>query len=313
MKQILGGVAAPLGFTAAGIHCGVKANSAPKKDLALILSDSPCEAAAVFTRNQVKAAPVYLSMDHLKKGVIRGAVVNSGNANACAPQGPENALRMAEAAGKATGLSAENFFVASTGVIGVTINIDVIEEGIPQVAAALSKDGSKDASAAILTTDLVEKEIAVSVELGGKTVSIGAIAKGSGMIHPNMGTMLAFVTTDCVIDAALLQSTLQTIVDKTFNRVTVDGDTSTNDSCFVMANGQAGNAPLVEGTADYQTFYDALYTVMEYGAKMIAGDGEGATHLVTCTVEGVENEDKAELMSKSVVGSPLVKTAMYGI
>jgi len=313
MKYISGGVAAPQGFTAAGFHCGVKEGSPEeKKDLALILSDCDCVAAAVYTKNQVKAAPIYVSMEYLKDGHARGIVANSGNANACAPQGLENAKRMAAAAAKACGLSPEDFAVASTGVIGVDLNIAVIEAGIPQAAAVLAKDGSAAAANAILTTDLVEKEIAVSIELGGKTVSIGAIAKGSGMIHPNMGTMLCFATTDCAIDGALLQKTLAKIVTKTFNRITVDGDSSTNDTCFVLANGLAGNVPLQEGSAEYQCFYDALYTVFEYEAKKVAGDGEGASHLVTCTVEGVLTEDKAEMMAKSVVGSSLVKAAMFG-
>lgn len=313
MKYVNGGVAAPLGFTAAGYHCGVKAESPPaKRDLALILSDCDCVAAAVYTKNQVKAAPIYVSMEHLADGHARGIVANSGNANACAPNGMAHAKAMAVAAAQATGLSPEDFAVASTGVIGVELNIGVIEEGIPHVAAALSKDGSAHASNAILTTDLVEKELAVSVDLGGKTVTIGAIAKGSGMIHPNMGTMLCFTTTDCVIDQALLQKTLTKIVNKTFNRITVDGDSSTNDTCFVLANGKAGNEPLVEGSAEYETFYEALHTVFEYEAKQIAADGEGATHLVTCTVEHAESEEKAELMAKSVVGSSLVKAAMFG-
>ena len=324
MKYIPGGVAAPLGFTASGLHCGVKESAAPdgndpagascdlKKDLALILSDCDCAVAAVYTRNQVKAAPIYVCQEHLADGHARGAVVNSGNANACAPLGMENARRMAAAAAAATGLNASDFAVASTGVIGVTLNIDAIEKGIPLAAKALSKEGSKDASAAILTTDLAEKEIAVSVELSGKTVTIGAICKGSGMIHPNMGTMLSFCTTDCAIDAALLRKTLSKIVNKTFNRITVDGDTSTNDSSFVFANGKAGNAPLQEGSADYAIFYDALYAVFEYGAKKIARDGEGATKLITCTVESAASEEQAEAVAKSVVASSLVKTAMYG-
>lgn len=324
MNYISGGVAAPMGFTAAGVYCGVKqkpvpdgndspiVTDEPKKDLALIFSECDCVTAAVYTKNQVKAAPIYVSQKHLNNGHARGIVANSGNANACAPQGMENALRMATAAAKATGLAAEDFAVASTGVIGVTLNIEAIEKGIPAASAALSKNGSHDASNAILTTDTVEKEIAVSIELGGKTVTIGAIAKGSGMIHPNMGTMLCFTTTDCVIDGALLQKTLSKIVTKTFNRITVDGDSSTNDTCFVLANGMAGNAPLQEGTPDYETFYDALYTVFEYEAKKIAGDGEGASRLITCTVENAETEEKAELMAKAVVGSSLVKAAMFG-
>jgi glutamate N-acetyltransferase/amino-acid N-acetyltransferase len=324
MNYISGGVAAPIGFTAAGVYCGVKkkgvpdGNDAPiemaaqKKDLALIVSERDCAAAAVYTKNQVKAAPIYVSQQHLANGCARGIVANSGNANACAPQGMENALKMANMAAKVTGLKPEDFAVASTGVIGVTLNVAAIEAGLPVAANTLSKDGSHNASNAILTTDTAEKEIAVSIELGGKTVTIGAIAKGSGMIHPNMGTMLCFTTTDCAIDAPLLQKTLSKIVTKTFNRITVDGDSSTNDTCFVLANGMAGNPPLQEGTKDYETFYDALYAVYEYEAKKIAADGEGASRLITCTVENAETEDKAEQMSKAVVGSSLVKAAMFG-
>ncbi len=324
MKEIKGGVAAPLGFTAAGIHCGVKQSPLPdgntpltapadaKKDLALILSETECAAAAVYTKNQVKAAPIYVSQAHLAGGRARGIIANSGNANACAPQGLENARRMAAAAATATGLSPEDFAVASTGVIGVTLNIDAIEQGTPRAAAALSKTGSADASAAILTTDLIPKELAVSLELGGKTVTIGAIAKGSGMIHPNMGTMLCFCTTDCAIDAPLLQKALSRVVAKTFNRITVDGDTSTNDTCFLLANGLAGNEPLREGTPNYEAFCAALHHVFRYEARKIAGDGEGASHLITCTVEGAATEDAAEAMAKAVVSSSLVKAAIFG-
>lgn len=312
MKYISGGVTAPQGFQAAGLHCGVKENSGDKKDLALIVSDVDCAAAGVFTRNQVKAAPIYVTKEHLVDGKLRGIVANSGNANACAPQGKENAKRMTIAAAKATGLHPEDFGVASTGVIGVTLNIAAVEAGIAQAGGLLSHDGSKDAAAAILTTDTMEKEVAVQVELGGKTVTVGSITKGSGMIHPNMGTMLSFVTTDCAIDGALLQKMLLDVSAKTFNRITVDGDTSTNDTCLVLANGLAGNAPIVEGSQDCKTFYEALKAVCEFGAKKIAGDGEGAGRLVTCTVEGVETEEKAEMMAKAVVGSSLVKAAMFG-
>ncbi len=313
MKYVNGGVSAPIGFRSAGVHCGVKEGQSPdKNDLALIVSDCPCAVAAVYTRNQVKAAPIYVSMEHLKDGKARGIVANSGNANACAPNGLEHAKHITQAAAAATGLQAEDFAVASTGVIGVEINVDVIVDGMPRAAAALSKDGSAAAANAILTTDLVEKELAVSIEVGGKTVTLGAIAKGSGMIHPNMGTMLCFTCTDAVIDQALLQKTLAKVANKTFNRITVDGDSSTNDTCFVLANGMAENAPIVEGTEDYETFYEALYTIYEYEAKKIAGDGEGATHLVACTVDHALTEDKAEAMAKAVVGSALVKAAMFG-
>lgn len=318
MTTITGGVTAPKGFTAAGLHCGVKDNfttpQPEKKDLAMVLSSVPCAAAGTYTRNVVKADPVLLTREHLADGTARGVILNSGNANACAPKGMENAKRMAAAAAQATGLRPEDFAVCSTGIIGVELNIDGIEKGIPALAAALSDSaqGSEDAALAIMTTDTRKKEIAVATEIGGKTVAMGAIAKGSGMIHPNMGTMLCVVSTDCAVDAALLQTMLREIVARTFNRVTVDGDTSTNDTCVVLANGLAGNVPITGPGPDYDAFYEALLAVLEYEARMIAGDGEGAGRLVTCTVQGAASEDKAEVMAKAVVRSPLVKCAMFG-
>ena len=313
LQEISGGVCAAQGFQAAGIHCGVKASSSPdKNDLALILSEKECTAAGVYTLNRVKAAPIYVTMDHLENGVVWGIVANSGNANACCPLSHENALAMCQAAADATGREAGDFAVASTGVIGQTINISAIQAGMPKVAAALSKDGSDAAAKAIMTTDTAKKEIAVSFNLGGKEVKIGAIAKGSGMIHPNMGTMLAFITTDCAITQEMLSDALHEVVSKTFNRVTVDGDTSTNDTCLLLANGMAGN-PLVEWKdEDYETFKAALDHVCRYLARAIAGDGEGATRLVTCKVTGARSEESAERLSKAVVGSALVKAAMFG-
>ena len=318
MKTIAGGVTAPKGFTAAGLHCGVKDNftnpQPEKKDLAMVLSSAPCAAAGTYTRNIVKADPVLLTMEHLADGKAQGVILDSGNANACAPRGMENAKRMAAASARATGLKPEDFAVCSTGIIGVELNIEAIEKGIPPLAAALSDSAqcSEDAALAIMTTDTRKKEIAVTTEIGGKAITLGAIAKGSGMIHPNMGTMLCVVTTDCAIDAGLLQAMLREVVTKTFNRVTVDGDTSTNDTCVVLANGLAGNAPVTGPGADYDAFYAALLEVLEYEAKMIAGDGEGAGRLVTCTVQGAADEEKAEIMAKAVVRSPLVKCAMFG-
>ena len=312
MKQIEGGVTAAKGFTAAGVHCGVKNNKTDKKDLALILSECECSAAAVYTRNRVKAAPLYVTMEHLENGTSWGIVANSGNANACAPMALENAQAMCKCAADATGHKAEDFVVASTGVIGQTLNIGAIEKGMPAVAQALSKDGSDSAARAIMTTDTVKKEYAVTVSVGGKPVTIGAIAKGSGMIHPNMGTMLAFVTTDCNITPDCLHEALTEIVNRTFNRVTVDGDTSTNDMCVVLANGMAGN-PLIEWKDDnYTVFYKALHEVCEYLAKCIASDGEGASRLVTCTMKNARSEETAERLAKAVVGSSLVKAAMFG-
>ena len=313
LNQISGGVCAAKGFTAAGVHCGVKAGSSPdKNDLALILSEKECAAAATYTMNRVKAAPLYVTMDHLENGVAWGVVANSGNANACCPQSHENAEAMSASAAAATGREPGDFVVASTGVIGQTINISAIQAGLPQAAAALSADGSDAAAHAIMTTDTVKKEIAVSLTIGGKEVRLGAIAKGSGMIHPNMGTMLAFVTTDCAITHEMLSDALHEVVARTFNRVTVDGDTSTNDMCVVLANGMAGNSLIEWKDQDYETFLAALEEVCRYLSRAIAGDGEGASKLVTCKMHGARSEESAERLAKAVVGSSLVKAAMFG-
>ncbi len=313
LNQISGGVCAAKGFTAAGVHCGVKAGSSPdKNDLALILSEKECAAAATYTMNRVKAAPLYVTMDHLENGVAWGVVANSGNANACCPQSHENAEAMSASAAAATGREPGDFVVASTGVIGQTINISAIQAGLPQAAAALAADGSDAAAHAIMTTDTVKKEIAVSLTIGGKEVRLGAIAKGSGMIHPNMGTMLAFVTTDCAITHELLSDALHEVVARTFNRVTVDGDTSTNDMCVVLANGMAGNSLIEWKDQDYETFLAALEEVCRHLSRAIAGDGEGASKLVTCKMHGARSEESAERLAKAVVGSSLVKAAMFG-
>lgn len=313
LNQISGGVCAAKGFTAAGVHCGVKAGSRPdKNDLALILSEKECAAAATYTMNRVKAAPLYVTMDHLENGVAWGVVANSGNANACCPQSHENAEAMSASAAAATGREPGDFVVASTGVIGQTINISAIQAGLPQAAAALSADGSDAAAHAIMTTDTVKKEIAVSLTIGGKEVRLGAIAKGSGMIHPNMGTMLAFVTTDCAITHEMLSDALHEVVARTFNRVTVDGDTSTNDMCVVLANGMAGNSLIEWKDQDYETFLAALEEVCRHLSRAIAGDGEGASKLVTCKMHGARSEESAERLAKAVVGSSLVKAAMFG-
>ena len=313
LNQISGGVCAAKGFTAAGVHCGVKAGSSPdKNDLALILSEKECAAAATYTMNRVKAAPLYVTMDHLENGVAWGVVANSGNANACCPQSHENAEAMSACAAAATGREPGDFVVASTGVIGQTINISAIQAGLPQAAAALSADGSDAAAHAIMTTDTVKKEIAVSLTIGGKEVRLGAIAKGSGMIHPNMGTMLAFVTTDCAITHEMLSDALHEVVARTYNRVTVDGDTSTNDMCVVLANGMAGNSLIEWKDQDYETFLAALEEVCRHLSRAIAGDGEGASKLVTCKMHGARSEESAERLAKAVVGSSLVKAAMFG-
>ncbi len=313
LKEISGGVCAAKGFTASGVHCGVKAgSSADKNDLALILSEQECAAAAVYTLNRVKAAPIYVTMSHLEDGVCRGIIANSGNANACAPLSHENAEQMCALAAKATGLKPGDLAVASTGVIGQELNIAAIEKGMPALAAALSADGSDAAAHAIMTTDTVKKETAVSVNIGGKNVTIGAIAKGSGMIHPNMGTMLCFITTDCAITQDVLQDALHEIVPRTFNRVTVDGDTSTNDMCVVLANGMAGNEQIEWKDDSYTLFYKALHQVCQTMARAIAADGEGASRLITCTVRSARSEESAERLAKAVVGSSLVKAALFG-
>ena len=312
MKQIPGGVTAPKGFRAWGGHCGVKSKKADKKDLTLILSDQECAAAAVYTMNRVKAAPLYVTMEHLEDGTAWGVAANSGNANACCPMSHEYAEEMARLAARATGRAPADFVVASTGVIGQTINITAIQAGMPALAAKLGPEGSEDAARAIMTTDTVKKELALACSIGGRTVTLGAIAKGSGMIHPNMGTMLCFVTTDCAITREMLSEALHEVVPRTFNRVTVDGDTSTNDMCAVLANGMAGN-PLIEWKDDgYTVFLKALRQLCQELARAIAGDGEGASRLITCAVREARSEESAERLAKAVVGSPLVKAAMFG-
>ena len=314
MKQIPGGVTAPKGFRAWGVHCGVKSKKADKKDLALILSDQECAAAAVYTMNRVKAAPLYVTMEHLEDGTAWGVAANSGNANACCPMSHEYAEEMARLAARATGRAPADFVVASTGVIGQTLNIAAIRAGMPAAAAGLTAgpEGSDAAARAIMTTDTVKKELALACSIGGRTVTLGAIAKGSGMIHPNMGTMLCFVTTDCAITREMLSEALREVVPRTFNRVTVDGDTSTNDMCLALANGMAGN-PLIEWKdEDYSAFLAALEELCRQLARSIAGDGEGASKLVTCRMTGARSEESAERLAKAVVGSSLVKAAMFG-
>ena len=314
LKFIEGGVCAAQGFKAAGVHMGVKSHKLTKKDVALIVSDVECSAAAVFTQNAVKAAPIHVDREHLKNGKARAIIVNSGNANACAPEGEENARRMCAAAAKAVGCETEDVLVSSTGVIGQRINVELIEEGIPALAAMLeASEAASDAAAqAIMTTDTVKKEIAVETEVGGRKIVLGGIAKGSGMIHPNMGTMLCFLTTDCAISPEMIKTALLETVGVSFNRISVDGDTSTNDSCMVLANGLAGNAEITEKGADYDAFLEALQTLCIQLAREMASDGEGAKHLITCTVKGAKSEQAAETISKSVICSTLTKAAIFG-
>ena len=309
MKIISGGVCAAKGFQAGSTRCGIKA-SREADDLAIIVSESECTAAATYTLNRVKAAPVYVTMEHLEDGVARAIVANSGNANACAPDGAENALREAQAAARFLGIEEDRVIVASTGVIGQRLDIECIEENIGNVK--LSADGSEAANRAIMTTDTREKTAAIEFVAGGKVCHIGGICKGSGMIHPNMGTMLSFITPDCAITHEMLQDALSESVRRSYNRVTVDGDTSTNDMCVVLANGMAGNEQIEWQNEDYEAFYRALHEVNVRLARQIAADGEGATKLIACEVNGARSEEAAERLAKAVCASSLVKAAMFG-
>ena len=314
MKFIEGGVCAAQGFKAGGIHVGVKTKATWKKDVALIVSDVDCSAAAVFTKNVVKAAPIHVDLKHLADGKARAIIANSGNANACAPNGEENAIKMCRAAAKVIGCKGEDVLVSSTGVIGQTLNVQVIEDGMEELYAALeaSAEGSDAAAHAIMTTDLAKKEVALETVIGGKNVRMGGIAKGSGMIHPNMGTMLCFLTTDCAISSEMIKAALLETVAVSFNRISVDGDTSTNDTCAVLANGLAGNEEITGKGADYEAFVEALKTLCVRLAREMAADGEGAKHLITCNVTGAKDEAMAEIVGKSVIASSLTKAAIFG-
>jgi glutamate N-acetyltransferase/amino-acid N-acetyltransferase len=311
MKQIAGGVCAPQGFKAGGTACGIKKNGKP--DLALIYSESPAVAAGIFTLNKVQAHPVLLSKEHLRNPQAQAIIANSGNANACmGAEGMKATRQMAESAAQALKIKTEEVLVASTGVIGQPLPVAKITARLEQGLEFLSAGGGHAAAEAIMTTDTFSKEAAVEFELSGKTVRIGGMAKGSGMIHPNMATMLGFLTSDVVISPELLQKALKTAGDKSFNRVTVDGDTSTNDSLFILANGRAGNVLITAESAGFATFLEALTTVCVELAKMMAKDGEGATKFVTITVTGAASEAEALQAGKAVAGSNLVKTALFG-
>ena len=314
MKFIDGGVCAAQGFQASGLHAGVKTHAAWKKDVALIVSDVDCAAAAVFTKNVVKAAPIHVDKAHLADGRARAIIANSGNANACAPKGEENAEAECAAVAKALGIPAGDVLVSSTGVIGQTLPVQVIEDAVPELTKGLahSAEASDAAAHAIMTTDTVKKEAAVETTVGGKTVRMGGIAKGSGMIHPNMGTMLCFLTTDCAISPEMIKAALLDTVGVSFNRISVDGDTSTNDTCCVLANGLAGNETITQKDAAYGEFLEALQTLSIALAKAMAGDGEGAKHLITCTVKDAADEKTAETVCKSVISSTLTKAAIFG-
>ena len=311
MEIISGGVCAAKGFTASGVHCGIRKNRA-KRDLALIFSEKRATAAAVYTTNLVKGAPLTVTKQHLKDGFAQAVICNSGNANTCNADGIEIAEKMSDCLGSALGIPAEDVVVASTGVIGQQLDIEPIKNGIPELVKALSADGSEQAAEGIMTTDTKIKEIAVSFNIGGKECRIGGIAKGSGMIHPNMATMLVFITTDCAISREMLSKALSSDIKNTFNMVSVDGDTSTNDMVTVLANGMAGNPEITADGDDFNTFMQALNTVTVHLCRMIAGDGEGATKLIECKVTGAKDEQTAKTVAKAVICSSLTKAAMFG-
>ena len=311
MKVVAGGVCAAKGFTANGIHCGIRKNHT-KKDLSLIFSAVPASAAAVYTTNLVKGAPLIVTQNHLQDGVAQAVICNSGNANTCNANGIEIAERMSVLTANALGVTADDIIVASTGVIGQPLCIDPIANAMPALVAGLSENGGQNAAVGIMTTDTVMKEVAVEFEVDGKICHIGGIAKGSGMIHPNMATMLVFITTDCAISPAMLHKALSGDIANTFNMVSVDGDTSTNDMVTVLANGLAGNRPIVCEGEDFTTFMQALNTVTVDLCRKIAGDGEGATKLLECRVTGGKDEKNAKIVAKSVICSSLLKAAMFG-
>ena len=311
MRIIEGGICAAKGFTANGIHCGIRRNHS-KKDLALIFSSVPASAAAVYTTNLVKGAPLIVTKNHLQNGIAQAVICNSGNANTCNANGIEIAERMSVLTASYLAISPDDIIVASTGVIGQPLCIDPIANGLPELVKGLSVEGGTDAAVGIMTTDTVMKEVAVEFEVGGKTCHIGGIAKGSGMIHPNMATMLVFITTDCAISPAMLQKALSGDIANTFNMVSVDGDTSTNDMVSVLANGMAGNETITEENADFEVFMKALNTVTVDLCRKIAGDGEGATKLLECKVTGGKTEAAAKTVAKSVICSSLLKAAMFG-
>lgn len=326
---IPGGVTAAEGFYAGGVCAGVKAatsaaitkavkaDEAPvipngKRDLAMIYCDTLCRATAIFTKNLVKSDTIYVTQEHLLDGKAQAVIVNSGNANACNPDGYEKAEAMARLAAEALGISESDVLVASTGVIGQPLPLEPIRRGVEMLKGSLRADGSSAAAEAIMTTDTVKKEWAVQLELDGKPVVIGGIAKGSGMIHINMGTTLSFVTTDAAISSEMLKAALVEAADVTYNMVSVDGDTSTNDTLAILASGKAGNTEITEKNDDYRAFVAALTAGFRKVARMLAKDGEGATKLLVCSVRGAFDDDSAKTIAKSIICSSLVKAAMFG-
>ncbi len=313
-KYIDGGVCASKGFKASGVYCGIKETENKKNDIALVVSDVMCNAAAVYTQNKVKGAPIVVTKRNLEAtgGKAQAVIVNSKNANTCNADGEEKAEKMCQLAANALNLKPEEVIVASTGVIGQILPIEPIERAIPKLILGLCVCGNEDAATAIMTTDTVKKEVAVEFEIDGKACHLGGMAKGSGMIHPNMATTLNFITTDCAVSRDMLQKALSEVVKITYNCLSVDGDQSTNDMVALMSNGLAENIEITEPNADFEVFKQALYIVMMNMTRMLAKDGEGATKLLECTVSGAKDLDSAITVAKSVICSPLFKCAMFG-
>ena len=300
-KFIDGTVTSPLGFTAEGVCASIKPSNTTKRDLALICCEKQCTAAAVYTKNLVKSSTIEVTKKHLANGVAQAVIVNSGNANTCNADGIEVAEKMCAIAAETLGVNAEDVIVASTGVIGQPLPIEPVIKGAEMMKGKLSKEGGTNAAEAIMTTDTVKKEMAMEMTLGGKKVTVGGIAKGSGMIHINMGTMLSFVTTDAAVSAEMLEEALREAVEDSYNMVSVDGDTSTNDTLAIMASGLAGNAEITEKNEDYKVFVSGLTAAFKELAKKLAGDGEGATKLLICTVDGAKTKQDAVLVSTSII------------
>lgn len=311
MNFINGGVCAPKGFQASGVHCGIRKNK-EKKDLALIFSEKKAAAAAVYTQNLVKGAPITVTQKNLMIPYANAIICNSGNANTCNANGKEIADKMCALTAEKLGILPTDVIVASTGVIGQPLHIEPIQNGLAPLVSGLTDDGSKAAAEAIMTTDTALKEVAVNFTIGGKICTIGGIAKGSGMIHPNMATMLVFLTTDTAISPILLQKAMKSDAENSFNMISVDGDTSTNDMVCILANGLAGNNAIETENADFAEFKKALSAVTTVLCKAIAKDGEGATKLIECEVVGASSLLIAKTVAKSVICSSLVKTAMFG-
>lgn len=311
-KFIDGGVTSPQGFTAQGVCASVKPSNTAKRDVAVIYCDVPCSAAAVYTKNLVKSDAIAVTQKHLENGIAQAVIANSGNANTCNADGLEKAEKMCAITADALGINREDVIVASTGVIGEVLPIEPIERAVASMKGNLTKDGGTNAAEAIMTTDTVKKEVAAQVTIDGKTVTIGGIAKGSGMIHINMGTMLSFVATDAAVSPKMLKTALSQALEDSYNMVSVDGDTSTNDTLAIMASGKAGNTLITEPGEDYRVFAQALTEVLKALARKLAADGEGATKLLVCSVTGALTKTDAVRVAKSVICSSLLKAAMFG-